>query len=206
MPTRSREKSLLDVSSVKGVRQAAEAGHRAAGLVMSLAVGSDGARKQLELFGAIHQTNQGGTLTAVSAQADNSMLVSYSLEQNGDSRNRVLLFRWSQAEDLLRLDLSVDSGVVDRAVDDLGSLAGSPLPITTAGRSCTSTSQCPPCYPCRCVDFSYTCAFNCCAACAFACFNPWGCLGCVAVYCPVCLSLNRCCRRKECSYRPGLYC
>lgn len=72
----------------------------------------------------------------------------------------------------------------------------------TTASTCRRDSDCHgACWACRCVSYNGTCAANCCAPCAFACRSGWTCLGCVLVGCPACMSLNRCCRRRECRWR-----
>ena len=60
------------------------------------------------------------------------------------------------------------------------------------------------CHTCVCARYNKTCVFNACGPCSLTC-NPWSpwqlCLACVAVWCPLALTVNRCCTRAYCGWR-----
>lgn len=143
--------------------------------------------------GVRHRLKGGGQLLALSYKEDDTLMVSYRFDKPGQEPQQFSqLIEDKDGEDLVQ--------VLAEAEDD--DILVAPQGEFTAASTCRRDRDCPgACRVCRCVSYNRTCAANCCAPCAFACRTGWSCLGCVLVWCPVCMSLNRCCRSKRCLWR-----
>lgn len=151
--------------------------------------------------GVNHSLKGGGRLLALVYQEDDAMIVSYRFDKPGQKTRLISRVIEDESADLYRVLAEAEDGDVFAASQ--GEARQSESVGAIRSRSCRSGTNCGPCYGCRCVSASKRCLFNCCAACAFSCLNLWTCLACVAVWCPVCASVNRCCYRKECRYISG---
>lgn len=143
--------------------------------------------------GVRHRLEGGGHLLALSYKEGDALIVSYQLDEPGQERRLFSqLIEDTGSEDLV--------WVLAEAEDD--DVVVAPQGEFTAASTCRGNRDCAgACNVCRCVSYNRTCAANCCAPCAFACRTGWTCLGCVLVWCPACVQLNRCCRRRECRWR-----
>lgn len=151
--------------------------------------------------GVRHQLKGGGQLLALAYQEDDALMVSYRFDKPGQKTRLFSRVIEDESEELVRMLAEAEDG--DVFVASQGTARQNESARAVRGRSCRSGTNCGPCYGCRCVSASKRCLFNCCAPCAFSCLNLWTCLACVAVWCPVCASVNRCCYRKECRYISG---
>lgn len=151
--------------------------------------------------GVRHQLKGGGQLLALAYQEDDALMVSYRFDKLGQKTRLFSRVIEDESEEFVRTLAEAEDN--DVFVAPQGAARQSESVLAVRGRSCRSGTNCGPCYGCRCVSASKRCLFNCCAACAFSCLNLWTCLACVAVWCPVCASVNRCCYRKECRYISG---
>lgn len=146
--------------------------------------------------GVRHVTSGGGSVLAVSTQTDTALVVAYILKtKGGGSRTLIKLFE-KTGEETMELRSRVDDG-------DLFD-AASPESLELAARAtCTSGTNCGICLSCQCRSWNVTCILNCCAPCAFACGAVWSCVGCAAIWCPACATINKCCTSRQCQPRPG---
>lgn len=151
--------------------------------------------------GVRHQLKGGGQLLALVYQEDDALIVSYRFDRPGQKTRLISRVIEDESEDLVRVLAEAEDGDIFGTPQVAARQSKSTR--DAQGRSCRSGSNCGPCYGCRCVSANKRCLFNCCGPCALACANLWTCLGCVAVWCPVCASVNRCCYRKECRYISG---
>lgn len=151
--------------------------------------------------GASHAVSGGGVLDALGYQRNGDAVVFYRLRVSGQPTRT--------AAKVLRVpDVSIAADIEAVEIEAIAWEEDGNVYLPSA-RSCTRARDCGGtyCYNCRCKRWSFSCVFNCCGPCAFACKPPrWTCLICVAVYCPVCMAINRCCTKKACSYRPGINC
>lgn len=146
--------------------------------------------------GVSHNLKGGGRLLALSYQEDNALMVSYRLDKPGQKTRILSKVIEPESEEVARVLVASEDDKVFEA----------PRGATRQGRSCTRSSQCGGfCVECLCASFDTRCAINCCGPCAFTCSRSTvvRCLGCVGVWCPFCIGLNRCCRRKECRINNG---
>jgi len=151
--------------------------------------------------GVSHNIKGGGRLLALVYQDGDVLIATYRFDKTGQETKLVSRVIEDESEELVRILAEAEDG-------DVFEIAQSAAPqdesrLTGRGRTCRSGSNCGPCYACRCVSASKRCLFNCCAPCTLSCATLWTCLACVAVWCPVCASINRCCYRKECRYISG---
>ncbi len=155
----------------------------------------------VNIKGVRHQLKGGGQLLALAYQEDDALMVSYRFDKPGQKTRLFSRVIEDESEEFVRTLAEAEDG--DVFVTPHGAARQSESAQAARGRRCRRGTNCGPCYGCRCVSASKRCLFNCCAACAFSCLNLWTCLACVAVWCPVCASVNRCCYRKECRYISG---
>lgn len=150
------------------------------------------------LRGVQHTTTGGGVLTALSTQTDTSLVVAYRLQtQSGDTRTMIKLFDRA-GDEAMSLRSFIDQGdLFDRESETAAAAA------VAARSSCTGSTNCGICLSCQCDGWDLVCITNCCVPCAFACGAVWSCVGCVAIWCPGCATINKCCTRRSCQPRPG---
>lgn len=150
--------------------------------------------------GIHHQLKGGGRLIALAYQEDDTLILLYRLDKLGQNTKLFSRVIEEESKDTFRvLGEAEDNDVIvaAQATD-----SDEEVYTITARRRCRSSRQCRgACYVCRCVSYRKVCAINCCGPCAFACRTGWSCLACLGIWCPVCVSLNRCCRYKECRWR-----
>lgn len=151
--------------------------------------------------GVSHDVKGGGQLQALVYQDDDALIASYRFDKPGQETRLLSRVIEDESEELVRILAEAEDGEVFEALQDTGRRHESKL--TARGRTCRSGSNCGPCYACRCVSAGKRCLFNCCAPCTLSCATLWTCLACVALWCPLCVSINRCCYRKECRYISG---
>ncbi len=151
--------------------------------------------------GVSHNIEGGGRLLALAYQEDDVLIATYRFDRPGQETRLVSRMIEDESEELVRVLAEAEDGTVFEIARSAAPQNESTL--TSRGRTCRSGSNCGPCYACRCVSASKRCLFNCCAPCTLSCVTLWTCLACVAVWCPVCASVNRCCYRKECRYISG---
>lgn len=148
----------------------------------------------IEIRAAEHETPEGQTLLAVSVVGTERAAAWYRLVDDSGApvHQRAHAFEVDERHDRLHvLDVHDDGRYSSpRRASESGTL----------GASCSSDSDCPGggCYVCNCSSIDATCAFNCCAPCAFACGSLWGCLGCVLIFCPLCAAVSECCTAANC--------
>jgi len=145
--------------------------------------------------GVSHSLKGGGRLLALAYQEDDALVVSYRFDKPGQKTRLFSRMIEDESEETVRVLAEAEDG-------DIFTLSQDAAGRGEAARA-GGCRRCGPCYGCRCVSASKRCLFNCCAACTFSCLNLWTCLACVAVWCPVCASVNRCCYRKACRYISG---
>ena len=151
--------------------------------------------------GVSHEVKEGGRLLALVYQEDDALIATYRFDKQGQETRLISRVIEDESEELVRILAEAEDGDVFEASQ--GAARQGESALTTRGRTCRNGTNCGPCYGCRCVSASKRCLFNCCAACSLSCTYLWTCLACVAVWCPVCASVNRCCYRKECRYISG---
>ena len=151
--------------------------------------------------GVNHEVEGGGRLLALVYQEGDALIASYRFDKLGQETRLLSRIIEDESEELVRVLAEAEDGEVFETPQNAARQDASKL--TARGRTCRSGSNCGPCYACRCVSASTRCLFNCCAPCTLSCATLWTCLACVAVWCPVCASINRCCYRKECRYVSG---
>ena len=151
--------------------------------------------------GVNHEVEGGGRLLALVYQEGDALIASYRFDKPGQETRLLSQMIQDEGEELVRVLAEAEDGEVFETPQ--GAAHQDESKLTARGRTCRSGSSCGPCYACRCVSASKRCLFNCCAPCTLSCATIWTCLACVAVWCPVCASINRCCYRKECRYISG---
>ncbi len=154
-----------------------------------------------EVKGVSHDIKGGGRLLALVYQEGDVLIVTYRFDKAGQETRLVSRVIEDESEELVRILAEAEDGDVFEIAQSAAPQQASTL--TSRGRTCRSRSNCGPCYACRCVSASKRCLFNCCAPCTLSCVTLWTCLACVALWCPICASVNRCCYRKECRYISG---
>ena len=150
--------------------------------------------------GVNHEVEGGGRLLALVYQEGDALIASYRFDKPGQETRLLSRMTEDESEELVRVLVEAEDEVFETPQ---GAAHQDESKLTARGRTCRSGSNCGPCYACRCVSASKRCLFNCCAPCTLSCATLWTCLACVAVWCPVCASINRCCYRKECRYISG---
>lgn len=157
-------------------------------------------------LGARHQLSDGGEILAVSFQFESDAIIFHQLtHSDGTSKDRLMVFRSDQRDEKtgdpgsVHLLAMSEDGFPTRMVDSNA---------VAAAISCTSSSQCGStyCNRCGCDSYNIACLANCCAPCAFSCGVAWTCVGCIGVWCPICIGLNSCCTSSSCKYQPGPNC
>lgn len=148
--------------------------------------------------GVRHQLKGGGKLLTLMYQDEATVIVSYRLDEPGQKPRLLSRVIEDDGKDTIR--------VLAEAEDDDVFVAPQGEPTTegrlAAAATCRSDSNCPgACNVCRCASYNRVCVINCCGPCAGACSKGWSCLGCVSIWCPLCVSLNRCCYYKTCRWR-----
>ncbi len=190
----SREKYLQHLLNVQAVRENPSASR------LSEKLGSSAEGKHTPYLstgtvqGVRHELVGGGSLLALSYLLGDALIVSYQLSRKGK--------RYKQSSKVIVRVSEEYAWILASAEDDniaQAPIVGAEPNVSTQSSRCRN-SRCPSCYRCECVSLSLRCAFNCCAPCGLSCSNPWTCLGCVGVYCPVCLSVNKCCTKRGCAY------
>ena len=151
--------------------------------------------------GVNHKVEGGGRLLALVYQEGDALIASYRFNKPGQETRLLSRIIEDESEELVRVLAEAEDGEVFETPQ--GAARQDESKLTARGRTCRSGSNCGPCYACRCVSASKRCLFNCCAPCTLSCATLWTCLACVALWCPVCASINRCCYRKECRYISG---
>jgi hypothetical protein len=151
--------------------------------------------------GVSHNVEGGGRLLALVYQDDDALIASYRFDKPGQETRLLSRVIEDESEELVRILAEAEDSEVFEIPQ--GARRQHESKLTSRGRTCRSGSNCGPCYACRCVSASKRCLFNCCAPCTLSCATLWTCLACVALWCPVCASINRCCYRKECRYISG---
>ncbi len=134
-------------------------------------------------------------------QEGDALIASYRFDKPGQKTRLISRVIEDESDELVRVLAEAEDDDVFEA--PRGAARQSESARDGRGRTCQRGSNCGPCYACRCVSASKRCLFNCCGACALSCLNLWACIACVTVWCPVCVSINRCCYRKECRYISG---
>lgn len=197
----TRGRHLRRLLSSRAVEQNAVA-RRMSGRMLADIRNRTASQPTATIKGVRHQLEGGGRLLALVYQEDDALVVTYRLDKP-DQKTRQLsrVIEDAESEDLIRVIVEAEDGDVFAAPQD----AASEGELTVAAlRRCRRNSQCPgACYVCRCASYNRTCAFNCCAWCAFPCkWGTWAaCLSCVLAFCPVCMAINRCCNYKACLWR-----
>ncbi|GAA3754168.1 hypothetical protein [Salinactinospora qingdaonensis] len=144
-----------------------------------------------ELGGVIHQIADGGHLTALAWRRGPLHCLSYEARRPHGVRRRATLLRLDPTTGRAHLLASADTDTLTVATG-----------AATRGADCTHSGHCPgACSTCGCSRLDLACAANCCAPCAFACGAVWSCLSCIALWCPLCQSLNNCCTARACQWR-----
>ena len=146
--------------------------------------------------GISHRVKGGGQLLALAYQEGDALVVSYRFDKPGQRTRLVSRVIEDESEEtMLVLAEAEDGDVFAASREAIGS-------GVTAQSAC---GNCGPCYGCRCVSINKRCAGKCCGSCIVPCagMNIWACITCVAIWCPVCTSLARCCYRKACRYISG---
>ncbi len=151
--------------------------------------------------GVNHEVEGGGRLLALVYQEGDALIASYRFDKPGQETRLLTRIIEDANEELVRVLAEAEDGEVFEVPQ--GAERQDESKLTGRGRTCRSGSNCGPCYACRCVSASKRCLFNCCAPCTLSCATLRTCLACVAVWCPVCASINRCCYWKECRYISG---
>ena len=151
--------------------------------------------------GVRHQLKGGGQLLALAYQEDDTLIVSYRLDESDQKTRLFSRVIENESEELVRVLAEAEDGDVFVPLQD----AAGQGEAVRAGRRCTSGRQCPgACSICKCASINKRCAFNCCGPCGLACLGKWGpCLACVFIWCPICSAVNRCCNYRECGYNPA---
>lgn len=143
-----------------------------------------------EFIGAVrHELDNGAVVVAVSWQLGERVAVHYQADRPIDGfESGIHVYEVDEEEETATLVASASNGHENE-----------PVPEDADGRDDDSVDSCGPCPPKyrrevrECTNLNLTCAANCCAPCAFSCANVWTCIGCLAVWCPVCMSINNCC-------------
>ena len=150
--------------------------------------------------GVNHEVEGGGRLLALVYQEGDALIASYRFDKPGQDTRLLSRMIEDESEELVRVPVEAEDEVFETPQ---GAARQDESKLSARGRTCRSGSNCGPCYACRCVSASKRCLFNCCAPCTLSCATLWTCLACVAVWCPVCASINRYCYRTECRYISG---
>lgn len=148
--------------------------------------------EKAEIKGVLHHTDK-GDFAAVSATSSSQMLALYHGVIDGQDVESTRLF---EARDLDAEGNPQVAHLVSTSHQD-------EVEVTPAGtcnkEECRKKGRC---YACQCVDMDLKCAVTCCGPCALSCGAVWSCLGCLAVWCPLCAGwANDCCRGSACKYR-----
>lgn len=156
------------------------------------ALGSGVSRRPEEFLAVRHSVATGGELIAAVFRTSDTVVANYRLRTEDQSHSRILVLRPHESDGTVRKLARMEDGTL---------LV--PSGASTA-QACNSQSDCPgQCVNCSCNNWNTTCLANCCAPCAFACGTPATCIGCIVVWCPVCSSINRCCRSAQCELDPS---
>ena len=150
--------------------------------------------------GVNHEVEGRGRLLALVYQEGDALIASYRFDKPGQETRLLSRMIEDESEELVRVLVEAEDEVFETPQ---GAARQDESKLSAQGRTCRSGSNCGPCYACRCVSASKRCLFNCCAPCTLSCATLWTCLACVAVWCPVCASINRYCYRTECRYISG---
>lgn len=196
----ARGRHLRGLLSARATEDNAAAGRIRNRLFQANKVGAAG-MPTATIKGVNHDVEGGGRLLALVYQEDDAMIAAYRFDKPGEETRLLSRIIEDESEELVRILAEAEDGEVFEAPQ--GEAPQHESKTTARGRTCRRGSNCGPCYACRCVSASKRCLFNCCGPCTLACATLWTCLACVAVWCPVCASINRCCYRKECRYISG---
>lgn len=155
----------------------------------------------------VHSLQDGRTLEAVVLQEGVEVSAFYTLK-NGQDVESTHSLRMSGYDstgsgeiDRVKLVLVEENGHIEYPPQGRGdrSLTGSSRAASGCDSSACSARG--SCWACRCSDWDLRCLFNCCAPCSLSCTNVYTCLGCVALFCPICTAVNSCCMKSYCGWR-----
>jgi hypothetical protein len=150
--------------------------------------------------GVNHAVEGGGWLLALVYQEGDALIASYRFDKPDQETRLLSRVIKDESEETIRVLAEAEDGDIFAALrGEAGKYEGA---VTGRGRQCRGERQCPGvCSVCRCSSQNKRCMFNCCGPCALACLGGWKtCLACVFAWCPICASVNRCCRYRECTY------
>jgi hypothetical protein len=139
---------------------------------------------------AVHQVEGGGDLLAAAWELpSNQILVFWALDQPVDGiRSQARLFQVTDDWKATLVSLSVNGALAHR--EDPTAPAGPPGVVQAAANGCSGCSWWnifgTYSYT-TCCAYDLKCVTLCCGPCVLSCNNPYLCLGCFAVWCPICV-------------------
>lgn len=155
-----------------------------------------------------HDLGDGGEVSALSVDMDEVMVVAYESLRGDHSEINAYIFQQPKVDEetfQLLAQFHDDHSTItltERAGG--GSTSKDSAFRRAAGCNSSACSKKGACYRCVCSSYNKQCVFNACGPCGLTC-NPWSpwqvCLACAAVWCPVALTVNRCCTSDYCGWR-----
>lgn len=165
------------------------------GLLTAARSGDDTSSTTATVKGVRHELKGGGRLLALAYHDDEAAIVYYRLDKLGEKTRQLTRVIEDESAETVRVSVEAEDGDIFAALPESSGEG-------KASRS--ACGNCGPCYGCRCVSTNKRCAAICCGACIVPCAgNIFSCIVCVGIWCPVCNSLARCCKRKACRYITG---
>lgn len=145
----------------------------------------------------LHKLSDDSEIRAISIQDETTVIFTYELLKDGN-----IISIYSRSFEAMD---TKGTGEFDKmrllAIESDGKLQS----VEPAASGCTNCNG--RCQTCECQAYDLPCVARCCGPCAFACSSLWGCIGCVGIWCPLCINwADPCCTSSYCGWSQAPSC